>query len=82
MANGNKLIGRAFVIRPFNKKKNANGEELDFENIHKQLIAPALAKAGLAGQTTTEFIYQGNIREDMFHELLVADVVRPSRATV
>jgi hypothetical protein len=75
MANGNKLIGRAFVIRPFNKKKNANGEELDFENIHKQLIAPALAKAGLAGQTTTEFIYQGNIREDMFHELLVADVV-------
>ena len=39
------------------------------------LIRPAMAQAGLTGGTTVEFIQQGNIRADMFEQLLVADLV-------
>jgi hypothetical protein len=58
-------MARAFVIRPFDKKKDATGREFDFEAIHEQVIGPALEAAGLAGSTTGEVIDSGNIREDM-----------------
>jgi hypothetical protein len=37
---------RAFVIRPFGKKKDAAGKDIDFERVHNELIAPALNAAG------------------------------------
>jgi tetratricopeptide (TPR) repeat protein len=61
---------RAFVIRPFGTKAN-----IDFENVHRELIAPALARLNLQGGTTATVIEAGNIREDMFQLLLVSDVV-------
>jgi hypothetical protein len=66
---------RAFVIRPFDKKKDASGKEIDFERVHKELIAPALDAAGLGGGTTGEIIEPGNIREDMFGLIIEADLV-------
>jgi len=66
---------RAFVIRPFGKKKDAGGKDIDFDQIHKDLIDPALHKAGLAGSTTGEIIDSGNIREDMFSLIIEADLV-------
>ena len=56
---------RAFVIRPFGKKADASGTAIDFEQVHEQLIAPALKDAGLGGGTTGEIIDAGNVREDM-----------------
>jgi len=67
--------GRAFVVRPFNIKENKKGEKLDFEEVHKKLITPVIEHFGLSGGTTGEFVEQGNIRSDMFCELLVADLV-------
>ncbi|MDX2476117.1 MAG: hypothetical protein QNL05_02000 [Gammaproteobacteria bacterium] len=67
--------GRAFIVRPFNVKKNRAGEELDFDRIHRELITPVLTQLGFSGGTTGEFVQQGNIREDMFRELLAADLV-------
>lgn len=61
---------RAFIIRPFGTRKGIN-----FDDIEKQLIGPALDKIGAEGRTTGEILEAGNIRIDMFQELLVADLV-------
>lgn len=70
-----KSTARAFVIRPFNEKKDSAGREIDFERVHTELIDPALKAARLAGSTTGEIIEAGNIREDMFSLILEADLV-------
>ena len=59
-----------FIVRPFGTK---NG--IDFDRIETELIRPAMDQAGLRGGTTGEFIQQGNIRADMFEQLLIADLV-------
>jgi hypothetical protein len=68
-------MARAFTIRPFNKKKDSKGNEIDFEDVHNKLIGPAIDAAGLGGGTTVEIIEAGNIREDMFELICTADVV-------
>src|SRR5262245_64830398 len=66
---------RAFVIRPFGKKKDSSGLEIDFETVHNDLIAPALKATGFGGSTTGEIVESGNIREDMFSLIIEADLV-------
>ena len=61
---------RAFIIRPFGTRKG-----IDFDGVEKNLIAPALEKLGAEGRTTGEILEAGNIRIDMFQELLIADIV-------
>ncbi len=63
-------MARAFIVRPFGTK---NG--IDFEDVQKNLIAPALAACDIQGGTTAPFLQAGNIRTDMFQQLLVADLV-------
>jgi hypothetical protein len=61
---------RAFIIRPFGAKAGVN-----FDAVDEKLIQPALAQIGVSGNTTTEIVEQGNIREDMFRLLVCADLV-------
>jgi tetratricopeptide (TPR) repeat protein len=61
---------KAFIVRPFGNKSGIN-----FENVQQQLIAPALAACDIEGGTTEPFLEAGNIRADMFQQLLVADIV-------
>ena len=61
---------KAFVVRPFGTKRDIN-----FEDVHKYLIAPALAACDIQGNTTEVFMQAGSIRADMFQQLLVADIV-------
>ena len=61
---------RAFVIRGFGQKAG-----VDFERVHAELIAPALQEVGIDGGTTGDILQAGNVREDMFRELVLADVV-------
>jgi tetratricopeptide (TPR) repeat protein len=68
-------VQRAFVIRPFGKKQDGKGKDIDFERTSVELIEPALNAAGLGGGTTGEIIEAGNIREDMFGLILEADMV-------
>jgi hypothetical protein len=63
-------VKNVFIVRPFGTKSGIN-----FDQVEKDLIRPAMAQAGLTGGTTVEFIQQGNIRTDMFEQLLVADLV-------
>src|SRR5262245_61027968 len=60
--SGRTVMQRAFVIRPFNKKQDRKGKEVDFERVSAELIEPALKAAGLGGGTTGEIIEAGNIR--------------------
>jgi hypothetical protein len=59
-----------FIVRPFGTKNGIN-----FDRVEKDLVRPAMEHAGLTGGTTGEFIQQGNIRTDMFEQLLIADLV-------
>src|ERR1035441_4729591 len=61
---------KAFIVRPFGTKGGIN-----FEDVQKYLIAPALAALDIQGSTTEPFLQAGNIRADMFQQLLVADIV-------
>lgn len=61
---------RAFIIRPFGKKN-----DIDFDEVEKDLIDPALNQLEITGRTTMEIRRQGNIRLDMFQRLLTADLV-------
>lgn len=61
---------RAFIVRPFGTRG-----VIDFDLVQKKLIDPALDKAGIAGDTTQQFVEAGNIRVDMFEQLLVAHIV-------
>ena len=81
----------AFIIRPFGikdillpGKEERIGEEkvhisklmkVNFDDIHKKLIAPALDRLHIAANTTEAVVEAGNIREDMFHLLMTADLV-------
>jgi len=68
-------MARVFIIRSFDIKKDKSGKEIDFEKISNDLIEPARIEAGLDGGTTGKIIDAGNIREDMFTEILKADLV-------
>lgn len=59
-----------FIVRPFATQKG-----IDFDRVEKELIRPALIQAEFWGGTTATFIQQGNIRKDMFEQLLIADIV-------
>jgi len=67
---------RAFFVRPFGTK-----EGIDFDEVERSLIRPALMRLrdqhdiSIDVGTTGQFIRQGNIREDMFRLLVTADLV-------
>ncbi|HVG40254.1 MAG TPA: tetratricopeptide repeat-containing protein [Chitinophagaceae bacterium] len=61
---------QAFIVRPFGLKG-----EIDFDKVDCELIQPALTQVGITGSTTAVIVEQGNIREDMFAQLLLADLV-------
>src|SRR5215472_4535601 len=63
-------MARAFIIRPFGTK-----DDINFDDVQKSLIAPALAACDIQGGTTEPFLQAGNIRTDMFQQLMVADIV-------
>ncbi len=84
MPRNNPFVKNAFIIRPFGKKPvdllNHKGEKkvgavYDFDYVEKSLLDPALSVLGISGRTTIDLMRAGNIREDMFHRLLTADLV-------
>jgi hypothetical protein len=68
-------MNQVFIVTPFGVK---NG--IDFSQVERELIQPAIKAIGFGGGTTGEIIKQGNIRTDMFQKLLVADAARSQSA--
>ncbi len=74
---------QVFIVRPFGVKKvihrrddgNEEIQDYDFNHVEDALIQPALQALGLSGGTTGIIFSAGEIREDMFSELLLADIV-------
>lgn len=65
----------AFVAMPFGLKKDSRGVAIDFNRVYAELIKPALEAAGLEVFRADEEERAGDIRTDMFQELLIADLV-------
>jgi tetratricopeptide (TPR) repeat protein len=75
---------RAFVVMPFGKKPlseisakgpNPADEVVDFDEIYKKLLKPALSEAGCDPFRADGETAAGDIRTDMFFELVTADLV-------
>ena len=64
------MAHHAFVAMPFGIK-----EDIDFNAVFRELIKPALEGAGFKVFRADEEMRAGNIRTDMFQELLLADLV-------
>ena len=60
----------AFVVMPYGTK-----EGIDFNRVYNDLIKPALEAAGFEVFRADEEMRAGDIRTDMFQELLMADLV-------
>jgi len=70
------LLGvHAFLITPFGKKPGPDGKMIDFDAIYADFLQPALAEVGCAIVRADAELRAGNIRTDMFQELLLADLV-------
>jgi tetratricopeptide (TPR) repeat protein len=66
---------RAFVIMPFGEKKTADGTAIDFNEVYKELLAPAITAAGLTPHRADADRRGGSIHLDMFQDLLLAEFV-------
>ena len=64
----------AFVLMPFGKKELPDGSLYDFNAIYSQVIRPAVEAAGFECFREDEETDSGDIRTDMFQELLLADI--------
>ena len=65
----------AFIAMPFGTKPGADGQPIYFNRIFDELLKPALQDAGCEVFRADEEQRAGDIRTDMFQELLVADLV-------
>ncbi|MBO3705522.1 MAG: tetratricopeptide repeat protein [Candidatus Accumulibacter sp.] len=65
----------AFVAMPFGSKPGADGQLIDFNRVYAEYIRPALEAAGMEVFRADEEQRAGDIRTDMFQELLIADLV-------
>ncbi len=65
----------AFIAMPFGTKPGHDGTPVDFDRVYAELIKPALEDAGCEVFRADEEPRAGDIRTDMFQELLVADLV-------
>lgn len=60
---------------PFGTKPGTDGSSIDFNRVYAELIQPALKQAGLDPFRADQEVRAGDIRTDMFQELLLADLV-------
>jgi len=65
----------AFVAMPFGSKPGADGQLIDFNRVYDEYIRPAVEAAGMEVFRADEEQRAGDIRTDMFQELLIADLV-------
>ena len=71
---------RAFAVMPFGAVEirlagRSNPLKIDFDRVYRELIVPALQKADCEPFRADSQISAGDIRTDMFFELVTADVV-------
>jgi O-acetyl-ADP-ribose deacetylase (regulator of RNase III) len=63
-----------FVIMPFGKKENINGELIDFNEIYRDVIQESIRAAGLEPLRCDEIERSGSIHRDMFEHVAQDEV--------
>lgn len=69
------MTPHAFVAMPFGIQPGDDGVPIDFNRIYAELLLPALQQAGCEVFRADDEPRAGDIRTDLFQELLVADLV-------
>jgi tetratricopeptide (TPR) repeat protein len=62
-----------FVLMPFGKKTDGAGRVVDFDEVYKQLIAPAVRAADMEAIRADEEQVGGSIHKPMFERLMLCD---------
>ena len=62
-----------FVLMPFGKKTDAAGRFVDFDEVYRQLISPAVQTAGMDPIRADEERVGGSIHKPMFERLMLCD---------
>ncbi|MBF0423058.1 MAG: DUF4071 domain-containing protein [Magnetococcales bacterium] len=62
-----------FVLMPFGKKEGIAGRPIDYDEIFRQLIRPAIEEAGLEPLRADEEVNGGFIHKAMFERLIFCD---------
>jgi len=62
-----------FVLMPFGKKTDGAGRVVDFDEVYKQLIAPAVRAADMDAIRADEEQVGGSIHKPMFERLMLCD---------
>ncbi|HMK24993.1 MAG TPA: TRAFs-binding domain-containing protein [Chitinophagaceae bacterium] len=62
-----------FIIMPFGKKKDADGNEIDFDEIYELLIHPAIDVAEMDPVRADEETVNGIIHKPMYERLILCD---------
>ena len=62
-----------FVLMPFGKKPDAAGVIVDFDAVYQDLIAPAIAEAGMEPLRADEEMTGGMIHKPMFERLILCE---------
>jgi O-acetyl-ADP-ribose deacetylase (regulator of RNase III) len=63
-----------FVIMPFGKKKDAKGNEIDFDEVYRELIQEPIEALNLRPLRCDEIAEAGSIHQDMFQHIANDDV--------
>jgi tetratricopeptide (TPR) repeat protein len=69
------MQAHVFVAMPFGSKEVKTAVAVDFDEVYSALIAPALHKAGCVPFRADQEEGAGDIRTDMFFELVTADAI-------
>jgi len=67
------MLPLCFVLMPFGKKAAASGVVIDFDAVYRDLIAPAIAVAGLEPLRADEELAGGVIHKPMFERLILCE---------
>lgn len=62
-----------FIIMPFNSKPDAEGNIINFNEIHEKLIRPAVEAAGMEPVRADEETINGIIHKPMYERLILCD---------
>jgi hypothetical protein len=67
------ILPLCFVLMPFGVKAGSDGEEIDFDAIYEELMAPAVRDAGLSPLRADEELIGGLIHKPLYERLILVD---------
>ncbi|MEX2566057.1 MAG: hypothetical protein WD431_08955, partial [Cyclobacteriaceae bacterium] len=62
-----------FVVMPFNIKKDAEGNEVNFDRVYRDFIKPAIEAADMEPIRADEETVNGIIHKPMYERLILCD---------